>query len=258
MFPATLPIDPVQVLFVLVFCIPLCIIAYWKKVLSWDGTAVAFLVGLIIGVFGNILWLLLLFILLISSFAATRYRFELKVAKGVQEGKRGERRARNVFSHGLVPSVIALLNFFTPSMPFFPERHAWLLYVVAISAAGADAIASELGVLSDRVYLITSFRKVRAGTNGGVSILGTFSALVAAAYISILGWGLLTLEFPTMLDRTYILLIPLTAGFLGCNIDSVIGATLETRGYFGKHATNLVSITLSVLFAWEVLVWLKL
>jgi uncharacterized membrane protein len=38
-------------------------------------------------------------------------------------------------------------------------------------------------------------------------------------------------------------------GFLGCQIDSVIGATLERRGKIGKLGNNLASIGLGTLIA---------
>ena len=249
------------VLLILAFCIPLCLVAYFKKILSWDGTAVALAIGVVIGVFGSSLWLLLLFILLFSSFFATKYKFEYKVQQGVQEGKHGERGAKNVFVHGFLPMLIATLNFFIRDLKFqipsFNEYTAGLLYIVTVSAAGADTIASELGVLSNKSYLITNSKRVAPGTNGAVSAFGTLCALLAAFYISIIGWYMFTLEYPTWYNILWILFIPVTAGFLGCNIDSVIGATLETKGYFGKHMTNLISIMFAVLFAYGVIIWLN-
>lgn len=234
----------------------LCVMAYWKKVLSWDGSVVAFAVGIIIAIFGSLMWFLLLFILLLSSFIATKYKFSIKVAKGVQEGKRGERRAKNVISHAVVPCALAFANFYSGAIPFFTDSTADILFIAAIAAAGADTIASEMGVLSDRVRLITTGKKVKAGTDGGISAFGTFWALIAAGYISVLGWLMVSVDYTSLLNRPWLLLIPLTAGFLGCNIDSVIGATLERRGAIGKHANNLASITIAVLAAMLVLVWL--
>ena len=36
--------------------------------------------------------------------------------------------------------------------------------------------------------------------------------------------------------------IPVAMGFLGCQVNSVLGATLEGEGLFTKEETNLVSI----------------
>ena len=82
-------------------------LAYRRNVLTWDGSLAAFVVGMIIGVFGDVTWLFLLLFFLLSSFLATRYRFALKEAMGVQEGVRGERRASNVLANGAALMAVA-------------------------------------------------------------------------------------------------------------------------------------------------------
>ena len=52
------------------------------------------------------------------------------------------------------------------------------------SAALADTLSSELGILSLRPpILITTGKPVRAGTNGGISMVGTQAAAVGGALI---------------------------------------------------------------------------
>src|SRR5207245_9901500 len=82
-------------------------LAYWREVLTWDGSLAAFVVGMVIGIFGDVTWLFLLLFFLLSSFLATRYRLALKAALGVQDGVRGERRATNVFENGVAPLAVA-------------------------------------------------------------------------------------------------------------------------------------------------------
>src|SRR2546422_85185 len=52
-------------------------LAYRRDVLTWDGSLAAFVVGMVIGIFGDVTWLFLLLFFLLSSFLATRYRFAL-------------------------------------------------------------------------------------------------------------------------------------------------------------------------------------
>src|SRR3970282_2681869 len=86
-------LPPLEALLVtVVLCAVLSALAYAKSVLTWDGSVAAFAVGLVIGVLGGVTWLLLPLFFLLSSFLATRYRFALKEAMGVQEGAKGERR----------------------------------------------------------------------------------------------------------------------------------------------------------------------
>ena len=45
----------------------------------------------------------------------------------------------------------------------------------------------------------------------------------------------------------------LVIGFVGCQIDSVFGATLETRGWLTKKTNNLLTVSVGAVLAWFVL-----
>ncbi len=240
-----------------VLCAVLCYLAYVKDVLTLDGTVAAFAVGLVIGILGDITWLLVLLFFLLSSFLATRYKFALKEALGVQEGVKGERRATNVLANGIAPMVAAILSFANP--PWFPRTLSGVIFLSAIAVAGADTLASEIGVLSRNAYLITTMKRVTPGTDGGVSWLGQFCALGAALYTALVGWFVLG-----ELARMYgliatvplvasVLVVPAIIGFVGCQIDSVIGATLERRGIVNKKTTNLLATCAGGILAYLIL-----
>src|SRR5438034_9160907 len=89
-------------------------LAYRRNVLTWDGSLAAFVVGMVIGIFGDVTWLFLLLFFLLSSFLATRYRFALKAAMAVQEGIRGERRSTNVLANGVPLMPVAVLSLSQP------------------------------------------------------------------------------------------------------------------------------------------------
>lgn len=241
-------------LIITLLCTALASLAYVKKMLTWDGSVAAFAVGFIIGIFGDILWLLLLLLFLVTSFVATRYRFPEKRAIGAQEGVEGERRYSNVLANGLAPSFIAIMSF--AAIPALPKPLSGLLFVSAISVAASDTLASEIGVLSPRTYLITTMQKVKPGTNGGVSLLGQGAALLAAVYTALMAWFLL-FHIPTILgqDPTFpaspaLLVIPILIGFVGCQIDSLVGATLETKGLVSKKTNNLLVTSLGGVLAY--------
>ena len=48
------------------------------------------IMGVVIGVFGSINWLIILIAFALSGFVVTKFKFELKRKKGVQEGKKGD------------------------------------------------------------------------------------------------------------------------------------------------------------------------
>lgn len=250
----TLPFpDPVVALAVTIFCIAMAVLSYTRKIFNLSGSVSAFVVGMVIGLCGNILWLFLLLVFLLSSFAATKYRFEWKKSEGFQEGKKGERSWRNVFANGAIPTLIAFFSFlyeaYDPSGNLFPKDTATFLFVSAIAVAASDTAASEIGIVDPRVYLITTLKRVPRGVDGGVSLTGTFAAFLAAAFTSVAAYVLFAVVDTSLLAGPATLFIPLLCGFLGCQIDSLIGATYETRGKIGKLGNNFLSILTGTLIA---------
>src|SRR5881409_3549859 len=233
-------------------------LAYRQEVLTWDGSIAAFVVGMVIGIFGDVTWLFLLLFFLLSSFLATRYRFALKEALGVQEGVRGERRSTNVLANGVALMGVAVLSLAASAA--FSKVVSGIVFLSALSVAGADTLASEIGVLSRRTVLITNGQPVPPGTDGGVSPLGQLCAIGAAVYTSIVGWFVLSNLarmwnlVPTMPSSPVYVLIPIAIGFLGCQLDSVLGATLERRGLVSKKTVNLVSTTTGAIAAYVILI----
>ena len=229
-----------QTVVVLLLCAALSLLSWKLGLLTIDGSLASFAVGMVLGLFGGIGWLLLLVLFAFIGFAVTRYKMELKVRKGVQEGRQGERSYRNVLANGLVPMSIAAFTFLAGWEGEVPA----IIYMSAVCVAAADTTASELGVLSDRTYMITTFKRVPPGVDGGVSIYGTAWALGASIFAALVGWVVIIGTFPSALA-----LIPAAMGILGCFIDSVIGATLETQGLISKLWNNITSMAFGALVA---------
>src|SRR3989475_12422882 len=74
----------------------------------------------------------------------------------------------------------------------FPKILSGVIFLSALAVAGADTLASEIGVLSRRTVLITTGQPVPPGTDGGVSPLGQLCAIGAALYTSIVAWFVLS------------------------------------------------------------------
>ena len=240
---------------IVIICLTLSLLAYWRSVLTKGGSIAAFFVGIVIGIMGHISWIFLLLVFFLTSFIATKYKFDYKRSKGLQEGMKGERKMKNVLANGAVPVAVAVLSWKNDIYPYLDKELGTILFITAIAVAASDTMASELGILSKKVYLITNGKRVRAGVDGGVSTLGQFAAFIAAAYTALLGFfafsyfGLIELGW-------WVILLVTALGFLGCQIDSVFGATLERRGILTKLSNNLTSIAIGTILAWVVMTWL--
>lgn len=237
-------------------CLLLTSLAFLKNVLTFFGSVLALFIGLVIGLTGGFSWVLLLFIFLVTSFAATKYKFKTKKKKGLHEGVRGERGWENVLANGLAPLVIALLCIDDAPYPTLDRQIGTVLFLCAVAIAASDTLASELGMLSRRTWLITTGKRVRPGTNGGISSLGQFWAIAAAFYAGAMGMLVLGYFEPGLSISWWTVILITIIGFLGCQIDSVIGATIEGKPGVTKLTNNLMSITIGTIIAWLLMIWL--
>jgi uncharacterized protein (TIGR00297 family) len=214
------------------------------RALTARAGAVAAAFGSVIVVLAGYPYLTLLILFVVGSVLATRYRIDEKRRKNVQEGTSGERGVSNVVAHSVVPAVIAVVVGWGGSG--IPNATLALLYVSALAFGASDTFASEFGVLAGRARSIITGRPVEPGTNGGISALGEGFALVGAVTTALLGLGVFALFGAPFSSVPLELVVVITAGFLGCQVDSVLGELLENRGFLTKHTTNVLGMLFSV------------
>lgn len=234
------------------YVIEACILVFFiilvvrYRLLDVWGAFVALFIGAIVLFSTNIQWFFLLLLFFILGFGVTKFRFIDKKKRGFSENGHGMRKAQSVAANGFIPALIALLSL------FLYHEVMVLPFIAAISIAASDTFASEIGVLSNRAYLITTLKKVEAGTNGGVSWIGQGCALFGATVISVLAYLLIDIPLQWMV-------VCIVIGFFGCQIDSVLGATFQGKGKTGvslpsnavlnNSDVNLISISVGSLFA---------
>lgn len=230
----------------------LAVLTYRREMLNAMGAFVAFLMGAVIVAVTNFLWLIVLVSLLALGSLATRYRYREKEERKVAEENKGRRRSRNVIANGLTPTILAAAS---PLIAAFGGHEAaTLTFVAAIAVASSDTVASEIGSLAEHVVLITTLQPVPPGTDGGVSRIGQAAAAAGACAIAVIAYVLLGLGTHEIGLGWPSLVIPAACGFLGCQVDSVLGATMETKGLVTKEEVNLLSITIGAGLA----LWLAL
>jgi uncharacterized protein (TIGR00297 family) len=225
----------------------LTVISKYRNILDGPGIATAIILGTIVGVLGHWTWLVILLSFLAAGSAATKWRWEEKSAKGFAESEDGHRKWSNVVANGGIPGVIAIFAFMNESWDSLLP-----VYGSAIAVAAADTFASEFGCVDPRVRMITTMNKCEPGLNGGWSPNGQVAAFIGAFIIAILTWALgwLLQGGSTTGAMTFIGVVTIV-GWIGCQIDSLLGATLENRGLIGKGQVNALSIAAGALIAWQ-------
>ena len=225
--------------------------AVLARALTPAAGAVSTAFGIVIVVTAGFAFLALLILFVVASVLVTRYRIDEKRQKNVQEGRAGERGVANVVAHIIVPTGLAIGLGWVP--PLGPTPFITVLYVSALAFGAADTFASELGVLAGTARSILTFRPVPPGTNGGVSGPGQLWALGGALTTAVVGYLICVLFGSPTLSPLVMIVVATLAGFVACQIDSVLGEALENRGYLTKHSTNFLGMISAVAIAAAVL-----
>ncbi|NCR00170.1 MAG: TIGR00297 family protein [Microcystis aeruginosa L211-101] len=212
-----------------------------KKLLTRMGYLHAWVLGVI--VWGSLGWrgyLIVLFYFLVGS-TVTRIGLAHKEAEGIAEKRAGVRGPENVWGSALAGAICAILSLFAAS----PWDYLLILaYVASFSTKLADTTASEVGkAYGKTTYLITNFKSVPRGTEGAVSLEGTLAGLLAATAISLLAWGIGAIDLLAVLWCVI-------AAFIATNIESLIGATLQTRFlWLTNELVNVINTVIGAIVA---------
>jgi uncharacterized protein (TIGR00297 family) len=190
------------------------------------------------------------------AFAATRAGRAKKERLGTAEARRGRSASQVAANLGMAalvasePVKIWLLNSRWLPSAAHPGALLLALPLAALAEAAADTVSSEIGqVLGGRPRMITTLRAVDPGTDGAVSVAGTLAGLIAAAIVAGAGtWAL---------RGDWILFTLSCAGAaFGLLFDSLLGATLEKRGWLNNDAVNFLSTASAAAFALAMMAFL--
>jgi uncharacterized protein (TIGR00297 family) len=222
-----------------------------KKLLTPAGLFHAwFLAILIWGTLGWQGYAVVMFYFLVGS-GVTRIGMAQKEAEGIAEKRSGARGPENVWGSALTGALCALGVGIINSGFIVPISQSLLLlgYVASFSTKLADTTASEVGkAYGKSTFLITTFQPVPRGTEGAVSLEGTLAGIVASVAIAFVGWGVGLID---LLGVSWCVL----AAFIATNLESVIGATLQSKyTWLTNEVVNifntLIGAIAAVLLAW--------
>ena len=204
--------------------------AYRFKTADISGLFAAALIGIVLIVFADVRWFLIMLLFFVLAMFATKYKIEYKRSIRVEEEKGGIRGYVNMFSNGLAPTIAAVCYGVYPHPIFIAA------YLGGVATAAADTNAGEIGVCGGEPHLITSLKKVPRGTNGGVTLLGEAAGLLTA---TVIGAGAVLLGIADL----PLFIAAIGGGFIGTNLDSLFGQIFENKGYIKNAGTNFLATT---------------
>jgi len=184
-----------------------------RRALTGSGIIAALVLDFSVSVsLGNFGFLLLLTFLVLGIFTD---KLKKRSARNSEE-KGACRDAQQVLANGLLPALSSLAYLATANMLFV------FIYVATLAEALGDTAASSLGSHSNNTYDLFRLRRCERGLSGGVSVLGSISAVVFSAIIPFiaLGFGMIS---------TRELLFAVLIAFAGVFFDSLLGSLIQAK-----------------------------
>jgi len=199
------------------------------------------------GILGTLLWGSLgwrgwisVVIYLFLGSLVTKIGFKYKNKLGIAERRGGRRGPENVLgsaSTGLFLALMIKLNLANIAL-------LKVGFAASFAAKLADTFGSEIGKrFGKNTFLITTFKKVRQGTEGAISLEGTIASLFGALLMSFV---MLILGFITI-EKGF--LIVCFSGFAATIFESFIGATYQDKFNLSNEAVNAIQTSFSALMA---------
>ncbi|HID71123.1 MAG TPA: DUF92 domain-containing protein [Thermoplasmata archaeon] len=81
-----------EIIFVLFLLIVLFFLSFRLKVLDKEGNIFSFILGLVVGLFGGLYWLILLLTFVVLGFIGTKFKYETKKKEGCGREKKRKKR----------------------------------------------------------------------------------------------------------------------------------------------------------------------
>lgn len=179
--------------------------------------------------------ILLLLFFALGSFASHWKRAE-KALEGLEQENKGKRTYTNALANGGVAAICGYLGW------LIPEQELLFQYMLAASfaAAMADTLSSELGnIYGSRYWNILTWKPEEKGKDGVISWEGSLAGVVGGFIVAII--------FALLTDWSLAILWIGLAGILGGIFDSVLGATVERKGYIGNGMVNFLNTAFAAL-----------
>eukprot|EP00741_Cyanophora_paradoxa_P016424 tig00020912_g15859.t1 len=226
---------------------------YKKRSLDLSGAVGAFIVGLVSFV-ASVRFGVALLAFFFSASKATRVGAERKKKLDAEYKEGGQRNWVQVLANSFAATAASLAYLYvtggrdSPLLEFGPGANP-LPSLLALAVLGhyacccGDTYSSELGILSrGSPRLVTTWRRVPPGTNGGVTVAGTLAAAGGGLIVGVSFYLAAIFSCAAGADcsaaaaavQWQVPLLGLAGGLLGSFIDSLLGATFQYSGWDEK------------------------
>jgi uncharacterized protein (TIGR00297 family) len=213
-------------------------LGYRARTVSVRGAVCGAVIGVLIAISAGWAGWTLLLVTFLAASLTSRLGLRHKTLLGIAEGRGGRRGAGNAIANTGLAAIAALMSMLT-----YAHDAALVAFTAALAAGGSDTIASEIGkAWGRRTYLVSSFRAVKPGTSGAVSVEGTAAGLLGALFLAAVAVWLGLIPASACL--------PVVAGAtIGSLVESLLGATLEGPGILNNDVLNFLNTAVAAIAA---------
>jgi uncharacterized protein (TIGR00297 family) len=202
-------------------------LARWLRGVTWSGAVAGAVICFLLYAGGGPGTFFALITVFILAWSTTKAGYQRKQKLGTAERK-GGRTASQVCANLSVAAICCAVH-----LTWLKNPVLFLGAAAALSEAAADTVSSEIGQISDRAHLVTTWQTVPAGIDGGITLAGTIAGIGAAIIVG-------AVCAVTHLIPWSWLGFVIFAAVLGMFADSFLGAVLERRGLLNNDMVNFL------------------
>jgi len=229
----------------------LAIAGYLLHSVDDSGALLGWILGAIIIIGGGPPMYVALLAFFIIGTLCTKAGYARKSAAGLAQEKGGVRGAEHAFANVGVAAICAIACWRGLGLvPMF-------MGIAALATATADTAGSEIGqLIGRRSFHPLTFRRLERGTNGAISLEGTFAGIIGALIVAIAGVSMAAHQLrpgfigTVEIDKAHTIAVVTACAVVGSYLESVVGS--YARGVTDS-VMNLFNTAAGAILFW--IVW---